>query len=87
MQHNPYPVKADLYFEFFNRGVKAGTHLFDDGEQEHGVYNGHFEGTCYHPLSLFNGEGDCLAVKLRPCNVHSAEAWDEVLLPEMEHLI
>ena len=33
---------------------------------------------------LFNGEGDCLAAKLRPGNVHSAEDWDEVLLPETE---
>ncbi len=31
-----------------------------------------------------NGEGDCLAVKLRPGNVHSAEQWEEVLLPELE---
>ena len=26
-----------------------------------------------HPLLLFNREGDCLAAKLRPGNVHSAE--------------
>jgi hypothetical protein len=44
----------------------------------------HFESTCYHPLLLFNGEGDCLAAKLRQGNVHSAEAWEEVLLPEIE---
>lgn len=55
------------------------------GEQEHSAYNGHFESTCYHSLLLFNGEGDCLAAKLRPGNVHSAEDWDEVLLPEIEH--
>ena len=42
------------------------------GEQEHSAYNGHFESTCYHPLLLSNGEGDCLAAKLRPGNVHSA---------------
>jgi hypothetical protein len=54
------------------------------GEQEHSAYNGHFESTCYHPLLLFNGEGDCLAGKLRPGNVHSAEDWEEVLLPEIE---
>ena len=35
------------------------------------------------PLLLFNGEGDCLGAKLRPGNVHSAEDWDEVLLPEI----
>src|SRR6266550_4027983 len=54
------------------------------GEQEQSAYNGHFESTCYHPLLLFNGEGDCLAAKLRPGNVHSAEDWEEVLLPEIE---
>jgi hypothetical protein len=54
------------------------------GEQEHSAYNGHFESTCYHPLLLFNREGDCLAAKLRPGNVHSAEEWEEVLLPEIE---
>ncbi len=54
------------------------------GEQEHSAYNGHFESTCYHPLLLFNGEGDCLAAKLRPGNVHSAEDWEEVLLPEID---
>jgi len=54
------------------------------GEQEHSAYNGHFESTCYHPLLLFNGEGDCLAAKLRPGNVHSAEDWEKVLLPEIE---
>jgi len=54
------------------------------GEQENSAYNGHFESTCYHPLLLFNREGDCLAAKLRPGNVHSAEDWEEVLLPEIE---
>ena len=48
------------------------------------AYNGHFESTCYHPLLLFNREGDCRAAKLRPGNVHSAENWEEVLLPEIE---
>lgn len=54
------------------------------GQQEQSVYNGHFESTCYHPLLLFNGEGDCVAAKLRPGNVHSAEDWEEMLLPEIE---
>jgi len=54
------------------------------GEQEHSAYNGHFESTCYHPLLLFNREGDCLAAKLRPGNVPSAEGWEELLLPEIE---
>src|ERR1022692_4548585 len=54
------------------------------GEQEQSAYNGHFECTCYHPLLLFNREGDCLAAKLRPGNVHSAEDWEQLLLPEIE---
>ncbi len=54
------------------------------GQQENSAYNGHFESTCYHPLLLFNREGDCLAAKLRPGNVHSAEDWEEWLLPEIE---
>jgi hypothetical protein len=54
------------------------------GEQEQSAYNGHFESTCYHPLLLFNREGDCLAAKLRPGNVHSAEGWEELLLPEIK---
>jgi len=56
------------------------------GKQEQSAYNGHFESVCYHPLLLFNGAGDCLAVKLRPGNVHSAEGWEELLLPEIERL-
>ena len=36
------------------------------GQQENSAYNGHFASTCYHPLLLFNREGDCLAAKLRP---------------------
>src|SRR5262249_30695737 len=51
------------------------------GTQEQSAFNGHFESVCYHPLFVFNPEGDCLAANLRPGNVHSAEGWDEVLLP------
>jgi hypothetical protein len=54
------------------------------GQQEQSACNGHFESTCYHPLLLFNREGDCLAAKLRPGNVHSAENREEALLPEIE---
>ena len=54
------------------------------GEQEQSDYNGYFESTCFHPLLLFNREGDCLAAKLRPGNVHSAEGWEELLLPEIK---
>ena len=54
------------------------------GQQEHSAYNGHFESICYHPLLLFDREGDCLAAKLRPGNVDSADGWEELLLPEIE---
>ena len=54
------------------------------GEQEGSAYNGHFESVCYHPLFLFNRHGDCLAAKVRPGNVHSAEDWEELLLPEID---
>ena len=54
------------------------------GQQEGSAYNGHFESICYHPLLLFNQHGDCLAAKLRPGNVSSAEDWDELLVPEIE---
>ena len=54
------------------------------GAQEQSAYSGHFESICYHPLFVFNPEGDCLAAKLRPGNVHSAEGWDDVLLPIIE---
>ena len=54
------------------------------GEQEQSAYNGHFESTCYHPLLLFNRDGDCLAAQLRPGNVHSTEGWEKLLLPEID---
>jgi hypothetical protein len=54
------------------------------GEQENSAYSGHFESTCYHPLLLFSREGDCLAAKLRPGNMHSADDWEELPLPEIE---
>ena len=54
------------------------------GQQEQSAYNGHFESTCYHPLLLFNREGDCLAAELRPGNVHSADGLEQLLLPEIE---
>ena len=33
---------------------------------------------------MFNDHGDCLAAKLRPGNVSSADDWDELLVPEIE---
>ena len=62
----------------------ASTEIPVYGAQEQSAYNGHFESTCFHPLLLFNSEGGCLAAKLRPGNVHSAEGWEEPLLPEIE---
>ena len=54
------------------------------GQQEGSAYNGHFETVCYHPLFLFNGHGDCVAAKLRPGNVSSADDWEELLVPEID---
>jgi hypothetical protein len=51
------------------------------GDQEGSAYNGHFECTCYHPLSCFNQEGDLERVLLRNGNVHSADDWRLVLVP------
>jgi hypothetical protein len=54
------------------------------GAQEQSAYNGHFESVCYHRLFVFNPGGDCVAAKLRPGNVHSADGWGEVLLPVID---
>lgn len=54
------------------------------GAQEQSAYNGHFEAVCYHPLFVFNQVGDCLAATLRPGNVHSADGWEQILLPIIE---
>ena len=54
------------------------------GAQEQSAYIGHFESVCYHPPFVFNPGGDCLAAKLRPGNVHSADGRDEVLLPVID---
>jgi hypothetical protein len=35
-------------------------------------------------LLLFNREGGCLAARLRLGNVHSAQGWVELLLPEIQ---
>jgi len=54
------------------------------GAQEQSAYNGHFESICYHPLFVFNQDGDCLAATLRPGTVHSADGWEKILLPIIE---
>jgi hypothetical protein len=43
------------------------------GHQEGSAYNGHFGGTCYHPLFLFNQFGDLERVRLRRGNRGSAK--------------
>jgi hypothetical protein len=42
------------------------------GTQEQVAYNGHFQTSCFHPLFAFSSDGTCLAARLRPGNVHSA---------------
>ncbi len=51
------------------------------GDQERSVWNGHFGCTCYHPLFVFNQDGDLERCALRPGNVHSADGWEAVLKP------
>jgi len=51
------------------------------GKQEGVAYNGHFAKNCFHPLFCFSSEGDCLAAKLRPGNVHSADGTLEFVKP------
>jgi hypothetical protein len=54
------------------------------GQQEGSAYNGHFECTCYHPLFLFNQDGDLERAMLRRGNHASAKYWRRVLLPVIE---
>lgn len=51
------------------------------GAQEGTAYNGHFGGTCYPPLFVFNPLGDLERCALRPGNVDSAAGWRDVLEP------
>jgi hypothetical protein len=54
------------------------------GQQEGSAYNGHFECSCYHPLFLFNQDGDLERAMLRRGNHASAKFWRRVLLPVIE---
>jgi hypothetical protein len=54
------------------------------GDQEGTAYNGHFACACYHPLFLFNQDGDVEYAKLRPGNVASADDWRSVLEPVID---
>jgi Transposase DDE domain group 1 len=51
------------------------------GAQEGTAYNGHFACTCYHPIFVFNQDGDLERCALRAGNVHSAHGWRDVLDP------
>ncbi len=51
------------------------------GKQENVAFNGHFGENCFHPLFAFTSDGDCLGVKLRPGNVHSADGVLDLLDP------
>ncbi len=57
------------------------------GDQEGSAYNGYFGLTCYHPLFCFNQFGDCLKVKLRPGNVHSADGCLEFIEPILRYYV
>jgi hypothetical protein len=54
------------------------------GDQQGSSYNGYFECTCYHPLFLFNQQGDLERAMLRCGNHNSAKFWRRVLLPVIE---
>jgi hypothetical protein len=51
------------------------------GKQEGSAYNGHFGYTCYHPLFVFNQNGDIERALLRNGNVYSSDDWKSVLEP------
>jgi len=54
------------------------------GNQQGSAYNGYFKRNCYHPLFLFNQDGDIERAMLRRGNVHSAKYWKRVLVPAVE---
>jgi hypothetical protein len=54
------------------------------GQQEGSAYNGHFECNCYHPLFLFNQDGDLERAMLWRGNHANAKFWRRVLLPVIE---
>src|SRR5438445_8281045 len=62
-------------------GRLAGYEDVNDADRLRTAYNGHFACTCYHPLLVFNQDGDLERCALRPGNVHSAHGWREVLDP------
>ncbi len=51
------------------------------GDQEGAAHNGHFTCVCYHPIFVFNQDGDLERCALRPGNVTRANGWRDVLEP------
>jgi hypothetical protein len=51
------------------------------GQQPGSGYNGHFGIQCYHPVLVSWDQGDFLAARLRPGNVHTAEGGLDFVLP------
>lgn len=54
------------------------------GDQQGSAFNGHFGCTCYHPLFLFNQDGDLERCLLRRGNRYSSKYWRRVLCPVIE---
>jgi hypothetical protein len=54
------------------------------GHQQGSAYNGYCRCTCYHPLFVFNQQGDLERAMLRRGNHASAKFWRRVLLPVIE---
>jgi hypothetical protein len=51
------------------------------GYQPGSDYNGHYGMQCYHPVFVSWDQGDFLAARLRPGNVHTAEGGLDFILP------
>jgi hypothetical protein len=51
------------------------------GHQPGSDYNAHYSMQCYHPILVSWDQGDFLAARLRPGNVHTAEGSLEFVLP------
>lgn len=54
------------------------------GRQPGSDYNAHYAMQCYHPILVSWDEGDFLAVRLRPGNVHTADGSLEFVLPVVQ---
>jgi hypothetical protein len=54
------------------------------GRQPGSARNGHYGMRCYHPLLVRSEQGDYLAAKLRPGNVHTADGGLEFVLPILQ---